>query len=192
MISIKTVCFLLISKPLIIPPMKRIALFLFVALFIAKTYAQAEPANYVTAVAKFKQFYNNNHVDSIFNMFSPEMKTVLPLATFKPTTNQLKQQYGELLTTEFVSYSGSIATYKAIFKGSIFLLNVALSDKNKLNGLFLSPYKGEAGVVQEAADPDATESPILQKTLGGQISGTLTMPNNVSGKIPVILILGDA
>ena len=177
--------FLLISKPLIDPQMKRISLFLFIVLFIAKTYAQAEPANYRAAVAKFKTFYNANHVDSIFNMFSPEMKSILPLATFKPTTNQLKQQYGELLTTEFVSYSGSIATYKAIFKGSIFLLNVALSDKNKLNGLFLSPYKGEVGTTQQAADPDVTESPVLQKTLGGQISGTLTMPNNVSGKIPV-------
>ena len=172
--------------------MKKIALFLFVTLFIAKTYAQAEPANYVTAVAKFKQFYNTNHVDSIFYMFSPEMKSVLPLETFKPTTNQLRQQYGELMTTEFVSYSGSIAVYKATFKGSIFLLNLSLSEKNTLNGLFLSPYRGETAAQQQAADPDVSETPILQKTLSGQIAGTLTMPNNVTGKIPLVLILGDA
>jgi pimeloyl-ACP methyl ester carboxylesterase len=188
----ETAGFLLISKPLIIPPMKKITLFLFVALFIAKTYAQAEPANYVTAIAKFKQYYNNNHVDSIFNMFSPEMKNVLPLQTFKPTTNQLRQQFGELLTTEFVSYSGSIAVYKATFKGSIFLLNIALSDRNKLNGLFLSPYRGETAAPAEAADPDVTETPVVQKTLSGQISGTLAMPSTVTGKIPVVLIIGDA
>ncbi len=172
--------------------MKRIALFLFIVLFIAKTYAQAEPANYRVAVAKFKTFYNTSQVDSIFKMFSPEMKTVLPLETFKPTTNQLKQQYGELQATEFVSYSGSIAVYKATFKGSIFLLNLSLSDKNTLNGLFLTPYKGETGAPQEAVDPDVTESPILQKTLGGQIAGTLTMPASASGKIPVVLIVGDS
>ncbi|HZY37758.1 MAG TPA: DUF3887 domain-containing protein [Mucilaginibacter sp.] len=172
--------------------MKRIALFLFITLFIAKTYAQAEPASYKTAITKFKAYYNGNHVDSIFNMFSPEMKKVLPLETFKPTTNQLKQQYGELMTAEFVSYSGAIAVYKATFRGSIFLLNIALSDQNKLNGLFLRPYQGETAAAQEAADPDVTESPILQKTLSGQISGTVAMPNNVSGKIPVVLIIGDA
>jgi len=172
--------------------MKRIALFLFITLFIAKTYAQAEPANYRAAIARFKTFYNASKVDSIFKMFSPEMKNILPLETFKPTTNQLRQQYGELQTAEFVSYSGSIAIYKATFKGSIFLLNISLSDKNTFNGLFLTPYKGETGAPQEAADPDATESPILQKTLTGQIAGTLTMPVNVSGKIPVILIMGDA
>jgi len=172
--------------------MKRIALFLFIVLFIAKTYAQAEPANYSAAIAKFKTFYNANHVDSIFNMFSPEMKKILPLETFKPTTNQLKQQYGELQTAEFVSYSGSIAVYKATFKGSIFLLNLSLSDKNTLNGLFLTPYKGETGAPQEAVDPDVTETPVLQKTLSGQIAGTLTMPVSVNGKIPVVLIVGDA
>ncbi len=172
--------------------MKKTGLFLFIVLFIAKTYAQAEPANYRAAVAKFKTYYNSNHVDSIFDMFSPEMKKLLPMETFKPTTSQLKQQYGQLFATEFVSYSGSIAVYKATFKGSIFLLNIALSDQNKLNGLFLSPYRGETAATQEAADPDVTESPILQKTMSGQISGTLTMPNSVSGKIPVVLIIGDA
>jgi pimeloyl-ACP methyl ester carboxylesterase len=171
--------------------MKRISLFLFVAFFIGKTYAQAEPANYRAAVARFKTFYNGNQADSIFKMFSPEMKAVLPLATFKPTTNQLKQQYGELQTTEFVSYSGSIAVYKASFRGSIFLLNISLSDKNTLNGLFLSPYTGQAAA-QEIADPDVTETPILQKTLSGQIAGTLTMPVTVSGKVPLVLIVGDA
>jgi pimeloyl-ACP methyl ester carboxylesterase len=172
--------------------MKRITLFLFIVFFIAKTYAQAEPANYRVAVTKFKTFFNSNQVDSIFNMFSPEMKSVLPLATFKPTTNQLRQQCGELMTAEFVSYSGSIAVYKATFKGSIFLLNLSLSEKNTLNGLFLSPYKGETAAAQQAADPDVTETPILQKTLSGQIAGTLTMPNNANGKIPLVLILGDA
>jgi len=172
-------------------PMKRITLFLFIVFFIGKTYAQAEPARYGVAVAKFTQYYNNNHIDSIFNMFSQEMKNVLPLATFQPTTNQLRQEYGELISTQFVSYTGSIAVYKATFKGSIFLLNLSLSDQNKLNGLFLRPYQGETAA-KEIADPDVTEIPVLQKTLAGQISGTLAMPATVKGKIPVVIIVGDA
>ncbi len=171
--------------------MKRIALFLFIVFFIGKTYAQAEPARYVTAVAKFTEYYNNNHIDSIFNMFSQEMKAATPLETFKPTTNQLRQVYGELISTEFVSYSGKIAVYKATFKGSIFLLNLSLSDQDKLNGLFLRPYQGETAA-QIVADPDVTETPVLQKTLAGQISGTLAMPAGATGKIPLVIIVGDA
>lgn len=37
-----------------------------------------------------------------------------------------------------------------------------------------------------------TESPISLKTLSGTISGTLVMPKNVSGKVPLVLIIGDS
>jgi len=41
-------------------------------------------------------------------------------------------------------------------------------------------------------DADITESPILLKTLSGRISGTLAMPKNVTDKVPLVLIIGDA
>jgi pimeloyl-ACP methyl ester carboxylesterase len=43
-----------------------------------------------------------------------------------------------------------------------------------------------------AIDADLTESPVLVKTLSGQISGSLVIPKNSSGKIPVVLIIGDS
>ncbi|HEY2583993.1 MAG TPA: alpha/beta hydrolase [Mucilaginibacter sp.] len=43
-----------------------------------------------------------------------------------------------------------------------------------------------------AIDPSLTESPISVKTFSGSVSGSLVVPNNVSGKIPVVLIIGDA
>ena len=170
--------------------MKKVSLFLTVLLLTFRAVAQAEPANYVIVLAKFKQFYNNNQPDSIFNMFSPEMKTALPLSNFKPTTEQLISQYGELVKTEFIKYGEALAVYKATFKNSVFLLNVSLSPQNKLTGLLLSPYQ-ETAVAKQGTDPDFTESPVLLKTLSGQISGTLTLPANVTGKIPVVLIVGD-
>jgi pimeloyl-ACP methyl ester carboxylesterase len=36
-----------------------------------------------------------------------------------------------------------------------------------------------------------SETPINYKNLSGSISGTLAMPKNVSGKIPVVIIIGD-
>jgi pimeloyl-ACP methyl ester carboxylesterase len=171
--------------------MKRITLFLTVALLTLKAVAQAEPADYATTVAKFKQFYNTDHADSIFSMFSPEMRTALPLDKFKPTTEQLKAQYGELLKTEFVKFGGSLAVYKATFKNSVFLLNVSLNAQNKLTGLLLGPYQ-ETAVEKVAIDPSISETPILLKTLTGQLSGSLVMPANAGGKVPLILIIGDA
>jgi pimeloyl-ACP methyl ester carboxylesterase len=41
-------------------------------------------------------------------------------------------------------------------------------------------------------DPSLTESPVSVKTFAGSISGSLVVPNNASGKIPVVLIIGDA
>ncbi|OCX54847.1 hypothetical protein BEL04_07755 [Mucilaginibacter sp. PPCGB 2223] len=38
-------------------------------------------------------------------------------------------------------------------------------------------------------DPSLTESPVTVSTLAGTLSGTLTMPKSVSGKIPVVLII---
>jgi len=171
--------------------MKKAAFFIITLLVTFRVLAQAEPANYTAALAKFKQYYNEGKPDSIFAMFSPEMKTALPLDNFKPTTLQLKSQYGELVKTDFVKYGESLAVYKATFKNSTFLLNLSLNAQNKLTGLLLSPYQ-ESTATKTVVDPDITESPILLKTLSGQISGTLAMPKNASGKIPVVLIVGDA
>jgi hypothetical protein len=171
--------------------MRKIAFFMFVLFFALKATAQAEPANYAAAIARFKHYYNNNQPDSIFAMFSPEMKTALPLDNFKPTTLQLKSQCGELVSADFVKFGNSLAVYKAVFKNNTFLLNVALNSQNKLTGLLLSPYQ-ESAAAQAVADPGITESPVLVKTLSGSISGTLVMPKAPGGKIPVVLIIGDA
>lgn len=47
--------------------------------------------------------------------------------------------------------------------------------------------------LKAAAQTDASlsESPIVYKNLSGSVSGTLAMPQNVSGKIPVVLIIAD-
>ncbi|MEO6979877.1 MAG: alpha/beta hydrolase [Mucilaginibacter sp.] len=173
--------------------MKKILFFVVTLLLAVKAIAQAEPANYTAAVTRFTQYYNHDQPDSIFTMFSTEMKASLPLETFKPTTIQLKSQYGNLLKTEFVKVTSSVVVYKATFQNNTFLLNLALNTQNRLTGLLLSPYTAEdnarAGVT---LDPSLDETPIILKTLTGTISGSLVMPKNPSGKIPVVLILADS
>lgn len=165
--------------------------FIVLALFmITQLNAQDQPANYVQAAARFVRFYNSNQPDSIFNMFSPEMKTSLPIDKFKSTTVQLKAQLGNLKKTDFLKYNQPLAVYKATFDNAVFLLNISLNNQNKLTGLLLSPYAEEAKTI--AIDASLKESPILLKTFSGTISGTLTMPVNASGKIPVVLIIAGS
>jgi pimeloyl-ACP methyl ester carboxylesterase len=172
--------------------MKKFTFFILIIFFTVKTLAQAAPSGYATAMTRFTQFYNQGKADSIFSMFSPEMKTALPLDKFKPTTQQLKSQYGNLVKTEFVRYGESLAVYKATFENSVFLLNISLNAQNKLTGLLLSPYQETPQQQGVVIDPALTESPVLIKTLTGSIPGSLVMPKNVSGKIPVVLIIADA
>ena len=171
--------------------MKKVSIFLTVLFIAVKAVAQAAPANYTVAVNKFKQFYNHNQPDSIFGMFSPEFKTALPLDKFKPTTEQLKSQYGDLVKTDFIKYGESLAVYKATFQNAVFLLNIALNAQNKLTGLLLSPYQ-ESSSPGVTTDPSLTESPVRVKTLTGSISGSLVVPKDAAGKIPVVLIIADS
>ncbi|MGY4539364.1 fermentation-respiration switch protein FrsA (DUF1100 family) [Mucilaginibacter sp. UYNi724] len=169
--------------------MKKIYLIAFVLLFAARLKAQ-EPANYAAVANKFKQFYNSNQPDSIFAMFSPEMKASLPLDKFKPTTVQLKSQLGNIKQNSFLSYSSQLAVYKATFDNAVFLLNLSLNSQNKLTALLLSPYVEEAKSI--AMDASLKESPVLLKTFSGSISGTLTTPANAQGKIPVVIIIAGS
>ncbi|MET3978928.1 fermentation-respiration switch protein FrsA (DUF1100 family) [Mucilaginibacter sp. UYP25] len=169
--------------------MKKIYLIAFVLLFAARLKAQ-EPANYAAVANKFKQFYNSNQPDSIFTMFSPEMKASLPLDKFKPTTVQLKSQLGNIKQNTFLKYSSQLAVYKATFDNAVFLLNISLNSQNKLTALLLSPYVEEAKSI--AMDASLKESPVLLKTFSGSISGTLTTPPNAQGKIPVVIIIAGS
>ena len=161
------------------------------ALFMAvSAIAQAQPANYTLAANKFKQFYNTNKPDSVFAMFSPEMKTSLPLEQFKSTTEQLKSQLGALKQVDFMKLEQPYAFFKATFEKAVFQLNLSLNNQNKLTSLALSPYQEPTKAM--AMDQSLSETPILYKNFTGAISGTLTMPKNAGGKIPVVLIIAGS
>jgi pimeloyl-ACP methyl ester carboxylesterase len=181
--------------PFYIDRMKRVCILITAICFATTIFAQAEPPKYTSATAKFKRLYNAGFPDSIFADFSPELKSQLPQETFSKTTIQLKEQLGPLVQTEFVTYNTPLASYKAVFKNGIFMLNLSLNSKYQFTGLLLTPYQ-EPGKPEAKAqiklDPSLTESPVLLQTLSGTISGTLTTPKEISGKIPVVLIIAGS
>lgn len=168
--------------------MKRFSIIILSIFFPVILFAQPEPAKYKAAVALFEKFYNLNLPDSISAHFSAAMKAQLPAAQFKQTTTQLKAQLGNLTNAEFSTYNEPLAVYKATFKNGVFLLNISLNNNNEFIGLLLSPYQEKTAAVA-IADPSISESPILLKTLSGTLSGTVAVPTNASGKMPVVLII---
>jgi pimeloyl-ACP methyl ester carboxylesterase len=158
--------------------------------FAAGVFAQTQQAGYTAVVNKFKQYYNSNQPDSVFKMFSPEMKASLPLDKWITTTTQIKSQLGNLVQTEVSEFAPPIAIYKASFEKGVFFLNVSLDNKNQIVGLFLRPYTEASKTV--AMDASLTESPVSLKNFTGTIHGTLTMPKNANGKIPVVLIIAGS
>jgi pimeloyl-ACP methyl ester carboxylesterase len=172
--------------------MKKILFFVFTICIAVELFAQAEPHEYLDASTRFKKFYNANKPDSIFTNFSEAMKKALPQDKFVSSTLQLRSQLGPLQKTELVKYNSPLAVYKATFQNGTYLLNISLNNKNQLMGLVLSPYQETDKSTQVKMDPSLTESPVLLKTLAGTISGTLTMPNDAKGKIPVVLIIAGS
>jgi len=161
-----------------------------ILIFAVKAMAQTAPDNYTVAVNKFKQYYNNNQPDSIFNMFSPELKASLPADKWNATTTQLRAQLGSLVKTDFEKFTTPTATYKATFNNAVFFLNLSLNNQNKLIGIFFNPYVEPSKTIQ--MDASLNEEPVLLKTFTGSIPGTLTVPKQVSGKIPVVLIIAGS
>jgi pimeloyl-ACP methyl ester carboxylesterase len=159
--------------------------------------AQTEPANYAAAVSKFTTFYNSNQPDSIYKMFGPEMVSALTRDNFTTTTTQLRSQLGMLTQTTFTSFTSSVAYYKATFQNGALALSISLNSRNQIIGLLLKPLQPQATAATApisnlTMDPSLIETPIVLKTLSGAIHGTVTMPKNATGKIPVVLIIAGA
>ena len=170
--------------------MKRFVIAFFLVLSISASYAQTEPVNYKATVNQFKTFYNSNKPDSIYKHLGPEMRKALNEADFRSTTSQLKAQLGPLLETTFREMDGRVASYNAAFEKGSLVLRLELNKDNQIAGLLMQPVENKP--VALADDPSLIETPVSQKILSGSISGTLTMPKSVNGKIPVVLIIAGS
>jgi pimeloyl-ACP methyl ester carboxylesterase len=173
--------------------MKRLFLLTCLIFCIAQAFAQTEPATYRAALNKFMLYYNRNQADSVFMMFSPEVKTQMPLEKNRQMLGQLQTQLGGLQKAAYMSMENNIATYKADFQKASLAMKISMDNTGKISGLLFDNYKPQSPAPNAAAaDPNTNELPFELKTLSGTIHGTLTLPNQVSGKVPVVLIISAA
>ncbi len=167
--------------------------FICIGLLIASigAHSQAEPAKYRTAVNRLIHFYNQQQADSIFNMFDSNVKKQLPAAQNRAVFSQLYGSLGNLQKATLTGLAGSLATYKADFDKSTMTMKLQLDSVNRIAGLLFNNYEAKAATAP-AGDPLVNETPFTYKGLNGTIYGTLAMPKNAGGKVPVILIIAGS
>ncbi|WP_299287585.1 alpha/beta fold hydrolase [uncultured Mucilaginibacter sp.] len=158
-------------------------------LFPCLLFAQVEPANYKEAVSQFINQFNQADAESIFNKFNAQMQAALPLEKTRTTMNQIKAQLGDIKSVEFKSFNSSVALYKTTFTNGVFGLKISLDAANKMGGLLVQPFQEEKILT---VDANLTETPVDLSLPDASLSGSLLMPKNSIGKIPVVLIIAGS
>lgn len=118
--------------------MKKIYFLIMISLTASNLFAQTE--NYKIVVDKFVRYYNSSQPDSVFNQFSREMKTALPIRKVEEFVNGLKQELGKIKSRDFLKYESTLAIYKTQFDNGVFTLNISIDKALKIDGLYVKPY----------------------------------------------------
>ena len=121
--------------------MRNIFLIFILTNVMSNICAQTEKAVYKNVADKLESNYNQDNYDDIFNMFSSEMKTALPLDKTKDFFSGLKDKAGKIIKKEFVKYQETYAVYKTNFERALFSLNISVDDNSKINGLYIKPFE---------------------------------------------------
>jgi len=111
-------------------------------LFFSVGFCQTEKETSKNISAEFEKNYNSEEYQEIFEMFSDDMKTALPIEQTTDFFNGLNNQAGKITSREFIQYeNGTYASYKTTFERGIFALNISLNKNSKINGLFVKAFK---------------------------------------------------
>ncbi|MCE7992498.1 MAG: peptidoglycan DD-metalloendopeptidase family protein [Roseivirga sp.] len=125
--------------------MKKLICTLFLICLVTTLSAQNETAHSKQAVASFEEFYNAASYDSIFGMFSSQMKEALPLSNTTQFLTNLKAQAGKINKREFIKYeNGTVALYKTDFENGTLGLYIAADIKGQINGMLVKEYVEES------------------------------------------------
>lgn len=122
--------------------MKKLNLILLI-LIPMLSFGQTEKEIAKKISSEFEKYYNSDEYQKIFDLFSPEMKSALPIEQTTDFLKGLKSQAGKIQKREFVKYEQTYATYKTTFERAVFAVNISLDNNANINGLFVKPFKEE-------------------------------------------------
>ncbi|MGQ0738938.1 MAG: peptidoglycan DD-metalloendopeptidase family protein [Bacteroidota bacterium] len=103
---------------------------------------QQEPSAEKSSADKIVEYYNGKQIDSIFNMFSHDMKEALPLNKAKAFFTQLYKDAGSIEKHTLISTTAGTSRYRTEFQNSVLWLDISQNRYGKLDGLRFTPYDG--------------------------------------------------
>lgn len=118
----------------------RILLTLTLFFFLMNGYAQETTVTKKLA-DNFVSYYNAGQADSLFTLFSDEVKKQLAAEKVPALIGQLKAQLGKLTKSEFFTTSNGINSYICPFEKSGPVLYLHFDKNNKLAGFYVNEDK---------------------------------------------------
>ncbi len=149
---------------------------------MTQTCIAQNKGDYDEAVNKIKNYYNNQKADSLFDMCSDRIKSLMPAEKTKLLFAQLNGQVGAIKSFRFTKLENGLSYYKTEFNSATLSLVLALDKDHKLETFRFVPY---------AEEQDENGINYIYKADAGNISGTLLMPKT-NGKIPLAIIIAGS
>ena len=113
--------------------MKKLILLLFIPLSIL---SQEEDVEAKKLVESFITAYNSEDYQSVFELFSTEMKTALPKKNLKNFLNNLNSNAGKISENDFLRKENNIVTYKLTFDNWVSQYSFSFNDEKEISEVF--------------------------------------------------------
>ena len=127
--------------------------------------------DYKNVLDKFEYYYNNQHPDSIFTLFSDTIQKIMPLNKTIESFSTIYTQYGEIRSYKLIGQSDSFISYKTDFRIETFTLLIALNKENKILTLRFTPYKDSSKIEKSNFHVD---------TKNGTLYATMATPHGIT------------
>lgn len=114
---------------------------LFILIACSSAEKKAEP---ISLTERFAVYYNEKKYDSLFYLFSQEMKESLPLNSTRDFFSQLQQDAGLLEKYTFLNRKETFARYRADFTNAVLWMDISQNPYGKIDGLLFTAYDGPA------------------------------------------------
>ena len=98
--------------------------------------SQDEKAESRILVDSFIEAYNSDDYKSIFKLFSPETKTILPIHELTDFLKNLNSNAGKISANEFIREENNISIYKLTFENWVSEYRFSINDNKKIGDVF--------------------------------------------------------
>jgi CubicO group peptidase (beta-lactamase class C family) len=111
---------------------------------IIPLFSQEESEAQKTVIANFTKQYNDKKYETIYDSFSTEMQSALPIENTKQFFGGLQLQAGNIEKYTVAKHiDENYVEYKTTFERVVLSVKISIDNNHLINGLLIEPYKEE-------------------------------------------------